>query len=133
MRLWFIDLYAKINNLITALKTCKTQDFIDSVINHINNNYNDSSISASLVAEKLGITPQYSSKIFKQHMGFSFPDYINNLRLEKAKEILISNPLINKKELCEKIGYNSESYFSTSFTKKFGVSPTKYVLIKKTD
>jgi len=131
LKLWFIELYNKINNLITALKNCKTQDFINSVINYIDDRYNDSSISASLVAENLSITPQYFSKIFKQYTGYSFPDYVNNLRLEKAKEILLSNPLINKKDLCEKIGYNSESYFSTSFTKKFGVSPTKYVLIKK--
>ena len=50
---------------------------------------------------------------------------------EKAKEILISNPTININELCERIGYNSQSYFATSFSKKFGVPPSKYVLINK--
>lgn len=128
---WFNDLFYKVNNLIADVKNCKTQDFIDNAINYINKYYCDRNISASFIAEKLGITPQYFSKIFKQYNKSSFPEYINSLRLEKAKSVLTENPLISINEICELIGYNSTSYFATAFSKKYGIPPSKFSSIKK--
>ena len=103
----------------------------NAAVKYLNECYCDSYLSAAMMANKLGITPQYFSKIFKQFTGMNYPDYINNLRLEKAKELLMSKPLISVTSLCEKVGYNSTSYFTKSFTKKFGIPPSKYSLTIK--
>lgn len=128
---WFISMFAQTTNLITSLKNTKAMDLFDSALKYINENYYDSSLSATMMANKLGITPQYFSKMFGQFTGVSFPDYINNIRLEKAKDILISKPLLSITSVCEKTGYNSTSYFTKAFTKKFGIPPSKYSITNK--
>jgi YesN/AraC family two-component response regulator len=128
---WFSDLFQRTYNLITGLKNKKAADLFDITIKYINEYYYDSTLSASSLAEKLGITPQYFSKSFKQFIGMNFPDFINNIRLEKAKNMLLSNPLFSISDICEKTGYNSTSYFATAFTKKYGIPPSKYALSTK--
>lgn len=64
---------------------------------------------------------------------YSFPDYVNNIRLEKAKDLILSNDRISISEVCEKVGFNNKPYFTNSFTKKYGVSPTKYKQLIKPD
>lgn len=125
---WFVDLFLKTHTLISGLKSRKASDLFDIAVRYIHNSYHDSSLSAACISERLGITPQYFSRVFKQFTGMNFPDYINNIRLEKAKELLLSNPLPSMAEVCEKTGYNSASYFTTSFTKKYGVPPSKFLL-----
>jgi two-component system, response regulator YesN len=130
LSIWFEKLFKIISSSISSIKNRKTQNFIENTLQYLNKSYMDSNISAGLIAEKLGITPQYFSKIFKKYTGMSFPDYINNLRLEKAKELLSADSFLSICEICEKTGYNSQSYFTTAFTKKFGIPPAKYVLLK---
>lgn len=131
IKLWFLDQYSRIHNLISALKNSKASDLHDEAVGYINAHYNDPNLSASLIAEKLGITPQYFSKLFKQMTAMSFPDYLSNIRLEHARKLLCANPLLSVCSICEKIGYNSASYFSTSFTRKYGIPPSKFVLLAK--
>jgi AraC-like DNA-binding protein len=128
---WFTDLFVKANELISGLKSKKAVDLFNAALKYINEYYPDSTLSASLISDKLGITPQYFSRLFRQFTGANFPDYINNIRLEKAKELLLSNPLLNISEICSRTGYNSTSYFATSFAKKFGIPPSKYALTAK--
>jgi AraC-like DNA-binding protein len=129
--IWFTDLFVKANELISGLKSKKAVDLFNAALKYINEYYPDSTLSASLISDKLGITPQYFSRLFRQFTGANFPDYINNIRLEKAKELLLSNPLLNISEICSRTGYNSTSYFATSFAKKFGIPPSKYALTAK--
>ncbi len=123
---WFVALFLKTNNIITSIKNKKTPDLVDAVIKYLGENYCESNLSANLMAEKLSITPQYFSKIFNEYTGMSFPDYVNNVRLEKAKELLLSNSKLGIHEICEKVGYNNRTYFTTAFTKKYGLPPAKF-------
>lgn len=59
-------------------------------------------------------------------MGCNFPDCVNNIRLEKAKELILSDQELTIAEVSEKVGYNNKPYFTSLFTKKYGISPTKY-------
>ncbi len=123
---WFIDLFHQTNRIISGIKNIKTPNFIDSIIEFISENYADSSLSANLMAEKLSFTPQYFSKVFNEYTGISFPDYVNNVRLEKAKELLLSDPRLSSVKICNMVGYNNSTYFTSSFSRKFGISPGKF-------
>lgn len=57
-----------------------------------------------------------------------FPDYVRNNRLEVAKNLLVQRMDLSIVEICEKVGYSNTSYFTTSFKKKYGVTPSKYRL-----
>ncbi len=76
-------------------------------------------------SKAVGFEATYFSKIFKQEKDMSFIDYIINLRIHKAKELL-ANPEYTISEVCEMVGYENYSHFSTLFKKKVGVSPSKF-------
>ena len=73
----------------------------------------------------VNISPYYFSKVFKEESGLNFIEYLTNIRIDKAKELLDSTSL-SIKEICVSCGYTDPNYFSRSFKKKVGVTPTEY-------
>jgi two-component system response regulator YesN len=98
---------------------------IEKIKLFINDHFCDSSISLNIIANKIGLTPAYVSKLFKQELGISYIDYITDLRINRAKELLESH---NYKiyEISEMIGYNNTNYFIYLFKKHVGISPAEY-------
>jgi two-component system response regulator YesN len=126
-----MEQYACINELISALKNTGSGDLLEAAVKFIEANYGNPSLSAAMISDMLGITPQYFSRLFRRLTSVSFPDYIKNVRLERAKSLLLANPYISISRLCEKVGYNSPSYFSSSFVKEYGVPPSKYIQLTR--
>lgn len=77
------------------------------------------------VAAKFNLSCYYFSRTFKEIVGYNFSDYINILRIKKAKELLRDNS-ISIKEICFSVGYNDPNYFSKVFKKYEGRSPTEF-------
>ena len=77
------------------------------------------------VARVNAMSRYHFSRIFKLKTGFSFKDYINSKRIQRAK-YLIENEDMNITEAAFAVGYNDLSYFSRVFQKKEGLSPSKY-------
>ena len=73
----------------------------------------------------MDISPYYFSKLFKEETDQTFVEYLTGLRVEKAKEMLIS-PAASIKEVCMAVGYSDPNYFSRIFKKVTGRTPTEY-------
>lgn len=101
-------------------------DLVSNAKEYIEKNFNDKNISVALIAEKLGITPQHLSKIFKEIKGTGPLQYINNCRIEEAKKILVNEPEINIKDTTNIVGYYNEITFIRNFKNSTGLSPGKY-------
>lgn len=101
------------------------QDHITAfVFNYVENNYMKD-ISLDLVADKLKITGGYLSTYFKEKTGMNFSDYVNKLRIEKAKQFLEkSNAKVQ--DVAEKVGYNNVVSFIRVFKKITGQTPGEY-------
>lgn len=82
-------------------------------------------ISLDQTADEVGVNPFYLSKLFKEETGSNFIDYVNDARLEKAKNI-IRNRDLSIKEVSFDCGYSDQNYFSKIFRRKFGITPTEY-------
>lgn len=91
---------------------------------YINTDFRDK-ISLALLAEKLSVSVNYLGALFKKHLGASFNDYLNNVRLKYACNLLISSDL-SVKEVAYASGYASTEYFTYIFKKKTGVTPRDY-------
>lgn len=76
-------------------------------------------------AAKFNLSSYYFSRSFKEALGCNFTDYINMLRIKKAKELLKSDS-ITIKEVGYSVGYSDPNYFSKVFRKYEGVSPTEF-------
>ncbi len=90
----------------------------------IEKNYN-TEITLEEVAHHIGVSPYYFSKIFKAYFGKNYMDYLTDLRIEKAKDMM-RNGVDSIKEICYEVGYNDPNYFSRVFKKVEGVTPSEY-------
>lgn len=77
------------------------------------------------VAEFLYMNPNYFSSLFKREMGLSFVDYVNELRIRKARSLLLET---DEKvyEVSIQVGYSNFSYFNKLFKRLNGVTPQTY-------
>lgn len=77
------------------------------------------------IADELFVTSNYLSRLFRQETGKSFSDYLSQLRIEKACELLGSSNL-KIYQIGESVGYPNPRYFSEWFQKQKGMSPGDY-------
>ncbi|MCI6371117.1 MAG: helix-turn-helix transcriptional regulator [Prevotella sp.] len=81
-------------------------------------------------ARQIGTNRTYLSTYLNEEMGTCFPDYVNELRLEKAIELLDKGKHSHIK-VAKMVGYNSEYTFRRLFKEKHGMTPREYALKKK--
>lgn len=91
---------------------------------YIVDHYNEP-ISLSEVADNIGVSSQYLSKIFKDETGYNYIEWVNLMRVERAKQ-LIEQSELSMSEIAFEVGYSEQNYFSRSFKKYTGISPSKY-------
>jgi YesN/AraC family two-component response regulator len=91
---------------------------------HLHENLNN-----TLLSKKFGFAPSYLSKLFRNYKGMSPSEYLINLRVEKAKQLMKSEPDISSKEISIILGYSDPLYYSKIFKKVTGVWPSDYKTI----
>ncbi|MBP3963845.1 response regulator transcription factor [Paenibacillus lignilyticus] len=82
-------------------------------------------ISLQQIAQYLELTPNYLSVLFKKELQMNFSEYLNRIRLEKAKELLLGTNL-RSYEVAQQVGFTDDSYFSRAFKKHTGVRPNGF-------
>ena len=82
-------------------------------------------IDAEELSAKLGLSYSWFRKVFKEYTGYSPAKYFQELKLRKAKQLLIESPLTIK-EICYQLNYISTEHFFTVFKKQTGYTPTEY-------
>lgn len=97
---------------------------IQIALRYIEENY-DKDISLAAVAKAVYVTPNYLSRVFKEEMNTNFVDWLNQVRIDKAKDLLAFTGL-KAYEIAEKVGYKDYKYFSAIFKKLTGSSPKDY-------
>lgn len=94
---------------------------------YIDENYQDEEINLSDVSVLFNINKTYLSKLMKQELGYSFIEYLTQVRIARAKELLQENIAnIKMYEIAKKVGYKSQHYFSRVFKKSEGKNPMEY-------
>ena len=94
-------------------------------LEYIDEHYADSSVTLNSVCNALAMSTSYFSSLFKNHTGETFIEALTKKRIEKARVLLEQT---NKKtyEIAERVGYSDAHYFSITFKKITGKTPTEY-------
>ena len=121
---WFRDRIIFSASSISEKKTESTNDVVEASKAYIEANYTKN-ITLDDLSMAVNISSYYLSRIFKENTGENFIDYLTRLRIERAKELLATTQY-SMKEIGVMSGYSDPNYFSKSFKKNVGVTPTEY-------
>ncbi|MBO4376195.1 MAG: response regulator [Lachnospiraceae bacterium] len=124
LREWFLNKVKTSCQNIGSKRQERSTDTIEAAKEYIEKNFSKD-ISLDDVSRSVNISPYYFSKLFKESTGENFIEYLTNIRIEKAKELLLNSDM-SMKELCSICGYPDPNYFSRTFKKNVGLTPTEY-------
>lgn len=114
----------KLSDLVMAQEKNAPPKMIVAALAYIDEHFNEN-ISLSDVAGKIYISKNYLCDLFKKEMDITFIDYVTNLRIEKAKELLRTSDM-KMYEISEAVGYNDYAYFSQIFKRHTGTTLSNY-------
>lgn len=83
-------------------------------------------LSLKQLSGKFGLVAPYLSKLFKAYTGMSPAQYVQSMRVETAKKMLVEHPSMLSKDIAEQLGYSSPLYFSKTFYRSVGMYPSEY-------
>lgn len=106
------------------------ENLCTKITQYIQNNY-CSRLSLNDLADYFGYTASYINRIFKKELGLSPLQYITDLKIQRAKELLRSDTGMDIKEIAACIGYEDARYFSRVFKNETGMTPTAWINSEK--
>ncbi len=108
-----------------GLKKGNKSRYVLDAIAYIEEHYGDPGISVGSIAQFLGISEGHLSHIFKKETDYTPLNYLTRCRVHKAMELL-RDCRLKVYEVAERVGYRDITYFSATFKKLTGVSPSEY-------
>lgn len=124
--LWLESLYDEAAIQISKISSHSTAAMMEEAVDYIRNNYDDSNLNVNLLADKLNISAAYFGKLFTEFTGSRTLDYILKVRMEKARDLLLSEADKDISQIADAVGYNNSTYFTTAFKKFYGVTPSRF-------
>jgi YesN/AraC family two-component response regulator len=126
----YLNLFQRAINRLSQRKDQNSCSNIANVAKFIESNYRDRSLCADSLAARFNLTTAYLGKLFRESMSKSISDYISDIRIAKAKELLANNSH-TVDEILDRIGWENKKYFFTVFKKNTGTTPTEFKLKSK--
>lgn len=120
------DIWSSINTLMNTIKQQNNAKKVDinNVIQHIQDNYN-TELYLEDMAKQFNTSASYLSRLIKKETSVSFSEYINLLRINKAKELLNTTDMTIK-EIYEAVGFNNRNTFIRIFKSSVGTTPSDF-------
>ena len=101
------------------------RELIHEVKEYLEQHYADPDVSLNRMAAHANLSPSHFSVVFGQEMGRTFKEYLTDIRINKAKELLRMTGL-RSADIAYQVGYNDPHYFSAVFKKHTGLSPLDF-------
>jgi len=121
---WISTALNEFIELVYSSQDAKKVTQIRPAINYIDANYNKL-ITLADVARASHLSVSRLAHIFKEQMGSTIIDYLTNVRIERAKQLLLATDQ-NCTEVCFEVGYNNQSYFTRTFKGLVGMTPRQF-------
>ncbi len=120
-----MDLFtAEVIKGIKSYRLNNSKYVMKKAMEYINAHYCNK-ISLDDIAGHINLSKHYVSYLFKKETGVNISVYINDIRIEKAKEMIVQREY-KIKEIYEKVGFSDQQYFSKAFKKATGMTVTQY-------
>ncbi|RUT35590.1 response regulator [Paenibacillus zeisoli] len=121
----FINAFHSMFTEIRTRRMCMGANAVETVKQWISANYQHQA-ELNELAQMVYLTPSYLSKLFKQETGLTLTDYMIEVRINKAKQLLRSEPGRKIHSIGAEVGYADPAYFNKLFKRIVGVTPNTY-------
>lgn len=118
-------LLKKIIGVRDTISGRRYSDIIEIAKDQIRKTYMSDEISLNTIAAEVGMSPSYFSSIFSKEMGKTFVGYLTEIRMDRAKELLMCS-LMKTSEIGYEVGYKDPHYFSYIFKKTQNCTPKEF-------
>lgn len=121
----FFDVFDRVAASLEEKKHGRHDETVSKIISLIRENYMQQDLSLDGIAEELGLSATYIGRLFKKHTMNTILNYIIDVRMEKARELLLATELPIG-EIAERTGFANSPYFYKAFKKINGVTPADF-------
>lgn len=111
--------------LLSDIKKGEKSKYVLEAMDYISAHYNEPDICVGTIAEHLGLSEGHLSHIFKKETDYTILNYLTRYRIHRAMTLL-KDCRVKIYEVAEQVGYRDIAYFSTTFKKLTGLSPSEY-------
>lgn len=118
-------LLKKIIGVRDTISGRRYSDIIEIAKDQIRKTYMSDEISLNTIAAEVGMSPSYFSSIFSKEMGKTFVEYLTEIRIDRAKELLMCSSM-KTSEIGYEVGYKDPHYFSYIFKKTQNCTPKEF-------
>lgn len=122
--LWLTQVAERFVSSVFCLVDVKHKDVIYKAIDYLKRNCHGK-VTLEETAGHVGLSPSYFSRVFREEMGETFNSYLSALRVSKAKAMLLTTNA-SIVEICDRCGFDDQSYFTKVFKKYTGVTPGRF-------
>lgn len=114
-----------VEDLTKKVDTVDDTGYQEKIQKEIDDHMNDVDFSLTYLAKQLSLSTSYLSNLFKRLYGQTFQEYMLTTRLERAKILLLSTNM-KVYEIASAVGFDDPNYLSSSFKKKYKMSPNQF-------
>ncbi|WP_167747100.1 helix-turn-helix domain-containing protein [Cohnella luojiensis] len=119
------EIYAGICRRTNERKKSQNVRLLENIIHCLQTLYMNPDLNLDAAADRMGISKVYMSHFFKEQAGVNFSDYLENLRMDKAR-VLLADTTLTVNQIAQQTGYNSANSFCRAFKRINGISATAY-------
>lgn len=119
-----MSIYSDISDSVKLAKNQSQAQLVNRIKEYIQQVYIDSNLGLGMVASQFNISEGYISSLFKEQTGINFTEYVEDLRINRACDLLKDTSL-NINDIGEQVGYNSVQSFRRAFKRIHGISPSE--------
>ncbi|TVQ40406.1 MAG: response regulator [Spirochaetaceae bacterium] len=124
MEQWLEGFFVTVNRYVTSHRNRRNAALVVDMKRYVNEHYHEP-LSLKHLSRQFGISPSYVSVLFSNEIGTNFTDYVTDVRIVMAKQLLRHSTL-HVYEIAEEVGFRDAYYFSTCFKKVTGRTPSEY-------
>ena len=110
--------------ILSSIGRTSKEGVIDDILYYIEHNY-ARNLTLEAIAPLFGYNSSYLGKIFSKKVGENFNSYLDHVRIEHSKELLLGNDM-KVYEIAEKVGYRNVDYFHIKFKRQVGMTPAEF-------
>jgi two-component system response regulator YesN len=124
----FLSYCTRFADDMSRKKESRNFELRDKIVDFVTKNFADVNLNSNQIADTFGVSPSYLSRYFKNQTGTILSDYVEEIRMKQAKELLQARSM-SVKEIVERVGYIDQSHFIRKFKKREGITPQQYKLL----